>query len=201
MKKNIAIGSALIFTVLIAMILFLTETKSVSQNDQTVNKNATEDIGQEIKYRTVKLYYYDFSKSECKGYSYLDAESMIEEQAGVSKGLVPVERKIVDSNNIIEDTIKLFLEGSVTNEEKVNGIYNKNSVGRYPLVGLKLTKISLNAEGTLSLTFDDPEQNTKGTFCDVETKRQQLEATAKQFPEVKSVEFLSSDGAFTVNDF
>jgi hypothetical protein len=201
MKKNIAIGSALIFTVLIAMILFLTETKSVSQNDQTVNKNATEDIGQEIKYRTVKLYYYDFSKSECKGYSYLDAESTKEEEMGVSKGLVPVERKIVDSNNIIEDTIKLFLEGKVTDEEKTNGIYNNNYVGKYPLTGLKLIKISLSAEGILSLTFDDPEQNTKGTFCDVEIKRQQLEATAKQFPEVKSVEFLSSDGAFTVNDF
>lgn len=201
MKKNIAIGSALIFTVLIAMILFLTETKSVSQNDQTVNKNATEDIGQEIKYRTVKLYYYDFSKSECKGYSYLDAESTKEEEVGVSKGLVPVERKIVDSNNIIEDTIKLFLEGKVTDEEKTNGIYNNNYVGKYPLTGLKLIKISLSAEGILSLTFDDPEQNTKGTFCDVEIKRQQLEATAKQFPEVKSVEFLSSDGAFTVNDF
>lgn len=102
------------------------------------------------------------------------------------QGLEPVSRKI-SSDNIIEDTIKLLLRGELSAEERARGVTTE-----YPLSGVELIKSELN-NGTLTLTFSDPNNKTGGGSCRVGILWFQIEATAKQFPEVKQVKFLPEE--------
>ncbi|MGB9750249.1 MAG: GerMN domain-containing protein [Caldisericia bacterium] len=125
---------------------------------------------------TVKLYYYNSELDRDATGNVLCSE----------KGLVPVERKI-KSENLIEDAIKLLLEGKLTEEEKSKGISTE-----YPLEGVKLTKTELK-NGVLTLWFDDPYFKTSGGACRAKILWIQIEYTAKQFPEVKEVKFLPEE--------
>ncbi|MFA7170160.1 MAG: hypothetical protein WC178_04920 [Candidatus Paceibacterota bacterium] len=210
MKKTTAIGTASIVILIILGLSFWTGIRFAYQDnlerglqERTSGmeeiQNMTNKDG-EIKYRTVKLFYYDYSKGECIGYSY-QPEDITEQERAVSKGLAPVERKIADSDNVIEDTVRLFLEGKITDKEKASGVYNKVYEEEYPLPGVELIEFDLSADGILSLTFADPKEKTRGVYCVVEVKKQQLEATAMQFSEVKSVKILPEGEIFAINDF
>lgn len=123
--------------------------------------------------RSIKLYYYN-------------PELDKDEFGNVScsrNGLVPVERKIPITKTPIQDTIRLLLLGKLTDEERALGINTE-----YPLEGLKLVGANLK-DGVLTLTFDDPLNKTSGGSCRVGILWFQIEATAKQFPEVKQVKF------------
>jgi len=98
-------------------------------------------------------------------------------------GLVSVEREIAVSQTPIQDTINLLLEGKLKPEEKQRGITTE-----YPLEGLKITGANLK-DGILTLSFDDFQNKTVGGSCRVGILWFQIEATAKQFPEVKQVKF------------
>lgn len=124
------------------------------------------------KEKVVKLYYYNPELDRDSQGNILCSE----------KGLVPVERKI-KSENIIEDTIKLLIEGKLTDEEKSKGITTE-----YPLEGFKLVKSELK-NGVLTLTFDDPYFKSSGGACRSRILWLQIEYTAKQFSEVKEVKF------------
>lgn len=124
------------------------------------------------KEKVVKLYYYNPELDR-------DAQGNI---LCSEKGLVPVERRI-KSENIIEDTIKLLIEGKLTDEEKSKGITTE-----YPLEGFKLVKSELK-NGILTLTFDDPYFKSSGGACRSRILWLQIEYTAKQFSEVKEVKF------------
>lgn len=130
----------------------------------------------EPKEVTVKLYYYNESLDKDEYGNILCSE----------KGLVPVERKI-KSENLIEDTIKLLIEGKLTEEEKKSGISTE-----YPLEGFKLLKSELK-DGILTLTFSDPYFKSSGGACRAKILWVQIEKTAKQFPSVKEVKFLPED--------
>ncbi len=125
---------------------------------------------------TVKLYYYNGSLDVDETGNILCSE----------KGLVPVERKI-KSENLIEDTIKLLIEGKLTEEEKKSGISTE-----YPLEGFQLLKSELK-DGVLTLTFSDPYFKSSGGACRAKILWIQIEKTAKQFPEVKEVKFLPEE--------
>ncbi|MBC7194144.1 MAG: GerMN domain-containing protein [Caldisericia bacterium] len=131
---------------------------------------------QKQKETTVKLYYYNPELDKDNEGNILCSE----------KGLVPVERKI-KSENIIEDTIKLLIEGKLTDEEKAKGITTE-----FPLEGFKLLKSELK-NGVLTLTFDDPYFKSSGGACRAKILWIQIEYTAKQFPEVKEVKFLPEE--------
>jgi hypothetical protein len=103
------------------------------------------------------------------------------------QGLTKVQRNIPITQTPIQDTIKLLLKGELTSAEKSLGITTE-----YPLQGLSLTAASLN-NGVLTLTFNDPEYKTGGGSCRVGILWFQIEATAKQFPEVKQVKFMSEE--------
>lgn len=103
------------------------------------------------------------------------------------KGLVAVERKIPSTINPIKDAINLLLKGELTNDEQARGITTE-----YPLEGLTLKNIVLN-NGVLTLAFDDTKNKTVGGACRVGILWFQIEATAKQFPEVKEVRFLPEE--------
>lgn len=127
--------------------------------------------------RTVKLYYYDPEKDK--------------DGTGNTKcsrdGLEAVEREIAISQTPIQDTIRLLLEGKLTEEEKDKGITTE-----YPLEGFKLLEVNLKDE-ILTLKFEDLFNKTTGGACRVGILWFQTEATAKQFPEVKQVRFLPEE--------
>jgi len=127
--------------------------------------------------RTVKLYYYNYE---------LDRDEF-GNTACSRNGLVPVEREIPISQTPIQDTIKLLLLGELTEEERTQGIDTE-----YPLEGLSLKSASLK-DGVLTLEFDDSQNRTVGGSCRVGILWFQIEATAKQFPEVQQVRFLPEE--------
>jgi len=124
--------------------------------------------------RTVKLYYYNQELDKNETGNILCSK----------KGLVQVERKIPITQTPIQDTIKLLLLGELTEEERSQGISTE-----YPLEGFSLKGTSLK-DGVLTLEFDDPNNKTVGGSCRVGILWFQIEATAKQFPEVQQVRFL-----------
>lgn len=127
--------------------------------------------------RSVSLYYYNPDKDQ-------DASGNVQCS---KQGLVAVSRNISSSGDLIENTIKRLLEGGLTEEEKAAGVTTE-----YPISGLTLQKTDLQS-GVLTLTFDDSENKTVGGACRVGVLWSQIEATAKQFPEVKEVKFMPQE--------
>lgn len=127
--------------------------------------------------RTIKLYYYNEDKDK-------DASGNILCSA---QGLEAVERQIPLTISPIQDTVRLLLQGQLTSQEKARGIDTE-----FPLSELSLTGASL-ANGSLTLSFDDPENRTSGGACRAGILWAQIEATAKQFSEVSEVEFLPEE--------
>ncbi|MBI2042625.1 MAG: GerMN domain-containing protein [Candidatus Nealsonbacteria bacterium] len=131
----------------------------------------------EISQRTVRLYYYN--------------EELDRDESGniacSRKGLAQVVRQIPVSQTPIQDAIKLLLAGQISQDERSQGIATE-----YPLEGFSLKGASLN-NGLLTLEFDDPNNKTVGGSCRVGILWFQIEATAKQFPEVVEVRFLPED--------
>lgn len=102
-------------------------------------------------------------------------------------GLVAVTRTVPVSKTSIQDAIRLLLRGELTPAEEAEGITTE-----YPLEGVALEGISLN-DGVLTLEFSDPQNRTGGGSCRVGILWFQIEATAKQFSEVKQVRFLPEE--------
>jgi hypothetical protein len=132
---------------------------------------------EEIPQRSVKLYYYNSSKDQDVSGNIMCSRD----------GLEFVERNIPITQTPIQDTIELLLKGELTSLEKDQGIGTE-----YPLPGLELTGASLN-DGVLALSFSDPQNKTGGGSCRAGILWFQIEATAKQFPEVSSVRFLPEE--------
>ncbi len=128
----------------------------------------------------VLLYYYNPEKDKDESKNILCSE----------KGLVPIEREIPISPTPIKDTLILFLKGkeNLTQEEIKQGITTE-----LPLKGLKLIDLNLKNDGTLVVRFDDPFNQTSGGSCRVRILWSQIEATLKQFPQVKRVQFLPEE--------
>jgi len=127
--------------------------------------------------KTIMLYYYNPELDRDESGNILCSR----------KGLVAVERLVPVTKTPIQDAIKLLLRGKPTEEEKARGITTE-----YPLEGLSLNGASLK-NGILTLEFDDPSNRAGGGSCRVGILWFQIEATAKQFPEVKSVRFLPEE--------
>lgn len=98
------------------------------------------------------------------------------------QGLVEVKRQ-VPANSTIADTIKLLLQGNLSESERSSGITSE-----YPLPGLELTSAETK-NGVLTLQFSDPQNKTSGGSCRVGILWAQIEATAKQFSGVTEVKF------------
>lgn len=123
----------------------------------------------------INLYYYSVKKDKDASGNVLCSE----------KGLVALARKIPTSLTPIQDTMRLLLKGELSQSEKAQRISTE-----FPLAGVDLKGISLNSSGQLILVFLDPQNKTSGGACRVSLLKLQIEKTAKQFPEVKSVRLL-----------
>ncbi len=123
--------------------------------------------------RTVQLYYYDADRDKDAAGNILCSR----------QGLVPVMRQIPLTTTPIQDAVRLLLKGELTAAERASGITTE-----FPLAGVSLTSASLK-DGSLTLTFDDPQNRTGGGSCRVSILWAQIEATAKQFAGVTGVSF------------
>lgn len=132
-------------------------------------------ISTKTEERTVKLYYYNPTKDQGPGGAQCSR-----------KGLEAVERTVMVTPTIIEDTINLLL-GGPTQEERNRGLTTD-----FPLSGLTLVDASLES-GLLTLQFNDPNNRTGGGACRAGLLWLQIEETAKQFPEVERVRFLPEE--------
>ncbi len=127
----------------------------------------------------VSLYYYNASKDQDPAGSGAKCSEA---------GLAEVKRNVRAEDSLVEDTIKMLLQGGLTAEEKTAGIS-----AEFPLPEFELEGSSLDANGVLTLTFQDPQSKASGGSCRVGVLRMEIEATAKQFPEVKSVRIMPED--------
>jgi len=123
--------------------------------------------------RAIKLYYYNPSKDKDASGNTLCS----------NKGLVAVDRQIPITDTPIQDTIRLLLEGKLTDQEKSVGITTE-----FPLAGLQLKGANVSGQ-TLTLEFADPQNKTSGGSCRVSVLWAQIQATAKQFPGIANVKF------------
>jgi len=127
--------------------------------------------------RRVKLYFYDPAKDRDETGNVLCTR----------QGLVPVERDMPITKTPIQDTIRLMLSGGLTDSERAAGVTTE-----FPLLGVELRGAVLK-DGALTLEFADPNNRTGGGSCRVGILWHQIEATAKQFPEVSSVRFIPEE--------
>jgi spore germination protein GerM len=104
-----------------------------------------------------------------------------------SHGLFAVERVIPKTQTPLRDSIQLLLRGELTEEEKAKGITTE-----FPLTGVTLQNATV-LNGVATLTFADPEHKTGGGSCRVSVLTAQIEATAKQFPSITSVQYEPKD--------
>jgi len=127
--------------------------------------------------QTISLYYYNSELDQDESGNIMCSR----------QGLVRVERKIPVTRTPIQDAIKLLLRGELTNEERAQGISTE-----YPLAGFSLTAASLK-DGVLTLQFNDANNRSGGGSCRVGILWFQIEATAKEFPQVQQVRFLPEE--------
>jgi len=125
----------------------------------------------------VLLYYYNPSLDKDEFNNILCSE----------KGLVAIEREIPFTKTPIKDTLNFLLKGK---ENLSPEDLNKGITTEFPLEGFILEEVNLKPVGTLILKFDDSLNKTSGGSCRVNILWRQIEKTAKQFKEVKKVEFL-----------
>jgi len=103
------------------------------------------------------------------------------------KGLVAVERVLPKTVTPLKESIELLLRGELSDKERAQGITTE-----FPLSGVSL-KSAVLVQGVVTLTFNDPQNKTSGGSCRVAILWSQIEATAKQFPTVKSVRFMPEE--------
>jgi hypothetical protein len=159
------------------LILFKDNPSGLPQNDAQIKIPVKFDLSLVVAtstpQRAVKLYYYNASRDQ-------------DEQGNIQcsrQGLVAVNREIPISQSPIKDTINLFLQSALTATDTAAGLTSE-----FPLAGVSLESLVLK-DGVLTIRLADLENKTGGGSCRVAILWAQLEATALQFSEVKSVKF------------
>lgn len=123
--------------------------------------------------RAVSLYYYNPALDEDESGNILCS----------AQGLVAVARSVPEGSTVIEDTIRLLIEGDLTEAERAQGLTTE-----FPLEGFSLTSARLE-NGVLTLTFTDAMNRSGGGACRVGILWAQIERTARQFTGVQEVRF------------
>lgn len=119
----------------------------------------------------VSLFYYNPAADQGPGGAQCSAE-----------GLVEVKRA-VPGNTTLAEVIDLLIKGELTADEEVAGVETE-----FPLPGLRI--ISAERVGSVvTLTFDDPQNQTSGGSCRTNVLWLQIEATAKAFSNASTVRF------------
>lgn len=126
--------------------------------------------------RTAVLYYYDSSRD-------VDKNGEVRCSA---EGLVPVERIIMDDNPV-HASIRALMLGELTAAEREAGITTE-----YPLDGIRFSGTQRRGD-TITVSFENPFQNTVSGSCRARILRAQLEETLKQFDGISEVRLEPQD--------
>ncbi len=102
-------------------------------------------------------------------------------------GLVALRRDVPSTTDAFGDAVREQLRGQLSGNEAAAGLATE-----FPLSGVELESAELT-DGTLTMTFADPYSLTGGGSCRVSIMRAQLEASAKQFPQVREVRILPEE--------
>lgn len=124
--------------------------------------------------QTIELYY--FNEIE-------DAKLPVDQQINTSS-ILPVQRTIKTSNNLIADTIKALLQWNLNAQE-----IEQWFITEFPNTQFKLLNTELDTNGTLTLTFNEVPWFTTGWSARMLILSKSIEKTALQFPQVKKVIF------------
>ena len=125
--------------------------------------------------RTVKFFYYDSRLDQDETGNVLCSQ----------RGLVAWDHDIPFTATPIKDTIEEFLSTPLPEEAAAAGLSSE-----FPLSGVFLESLNLDKNsGLLIIRLSDQYNQTGGGACRVSILKSQLEAVAKQFPEVKEVKF------------
>ena len=103
----------------------------------------------------------------------------------IESAILPVEREIPVTASPVRDTVNLLIQGRLSGAEKSAGFATE-----FPLEGFSLKSANLKSGGMLTLEFADPLNKTGGGACQVSLLRWQIEKTALQFPNVKTVKII-----------
>lgn len=144
-------------------------SSSLSSEDNKDNLLATNNP------QNIKLYY--FNQVE-------DSKLPVNQQLN-SSSVLPVDRVIPRSNNLIQDTINMLIEWNLSQEE-----VSKWFTTEFPNNAFRLIDTNLNSDWTLELTFSEVPGFTSWWSARVFILRVSIEKTAKQFPNVKIVKIL-----------
>jgi len=101
-----------------------------------------------------------------------------------TSSILPIQRTIRSSQNLISDTIKVLLQGNLSEAEKDAGFMTE-----FPNAQFRLLDTQLDAQGTLTLTFNEVPGFTTGGSARMLILSKSIEKTALQFPQVTRVIF------------
>jgi len=121
-----------------------------------------------ISKKIVELYYYKASDDK--------------EVSCDSDFVLPVERSVINNEDIIKNTIELLIQGNLTQSERNDGFETE-----FPNIDFKLLNAELSDKGTLTLTFTEVPGFTTGGSCRTGLLAAEIIKTAKQFKEVRKV--------------
>lgn len=153
------------------LVLSADNPSGIAGNDKSVTVPIV--LMPKVETRGVVLYFYNEARD-------LDTNGNIKCS---SQGLQKVQRTIPKTASPLQDVIKLLLKGEMTPEEKAAGMKTE-----FPLPGVDLTKAVIE-NGVARLEFTDPNFRTSGGSCRVSVLWAEIEATAKQFSNIKEVKY------------
>jgi hypothetical protein len=120
------------------------------------------------KRENISLFYYNQSQDQENSCDY--------------EFVMPVEREIVGSQDIIRGAVELLIKGQLTEKEKSEGF-----ITEFPNADFKLLESNLSEKGKLTLKFTEVPGFTSGGSCRVGLLMEEILKTVKQFPQVKSI--------------
>jgi len=114
----------------------------------------------------------------------LEDSALPSDQQINTSSILPIQRTIRSSQNLIADTIKVLLQGNLSEAEKDAGFMTE-----FPHAQFRLLDTQLDAQGTLTLTFNEVPGFTTGWSARMLILSKSIEKTALQFPQVTRVVF------------
>ena len=177
-KRNLAVISALVILSLLVLIYVASVRKRRAAEEQRETISG-ETLGR-VKKNSIVV-----TEGKAQVFHYLPnkhAAEKLNDEAD-PRALVPVERKIAFSENLVFDTINSLIESGLSETEKQAGFWTS-----FPGESFRLLRAELQ-DKTLTLHFDDPMYFTSGGSNRVRYMWLQIQMTALQFPEVQNVRY------------
>lgn len=165
------------------------ECNVLAGEDVLVRSGSISEEDRAVEERILRSFAFLPQTSETVWLYYYNEEVDTDAQGNVgcsTESVLPVSRSL-ESENIIEETIKLLLEGEITQSEEDQGFQTE-----FPHAAFRLLSHE-QENGILTLMFTEVPGFTTGGSCRVGLLRAQIEKTALQFPQVEEVRILPEE--------